>query len=253
MPIDNNQKYLIPLLNSSLVEFFFRTISVLIRGGYLRFIYQYVTQIPICRIAFTTPHDERTALAAEATHTSTNPADLLTFVEERLAAVPEQADVVYDVLVSLAEQMLDLNKQRQEKLEDFTLDLESVLSDSELQRLERLWTPINTARTDDTEAAKRLVEAQEQLGALATQQLDLREDIGRVDEEQWKWLVRRRLGKGSTLPHLVRVYRTRQPAIAALDKRIAETDQLIDQVVYRLYGLTADEIAVVEGKSYGRD
>jgi hypothetical protein len=30
--------------------------------------------------------------------------------------------------------------------------------------------------------------------------------------------------------------------------RIAETDGLIDEVVYRLYGLTAAEIAVVEGK-----
>jgi hypothetical protein len=30
--------------------------------------------------------------------------------------------------------------------------------------------------------------------------------------------------------------------------RLAKTDVLIDQVVYRLYGLTGDEIKVVEGK-----
>ena len=30
--------------------------------------------------------------------------------------------------------------------------------------------------------------------------------------------------------------------------RLAATDRLIDQVVYRLYGLTEEEVAVVEGK-----
>ena len=34
----------------------------------------------------------------------------------------------------------------------------------------------------------------------------------------------------------------------ALKARLAATDRLIDQVVYRLYGLTGDEIAVVEGR-----
>ncbi len=61
-PIDVSQVYLVPLLNSSLVEFFFRTISASIRGSYLRFFDQYVTQIPIRRINFTTPASERTRL-----------------------------------------------------------------------------------------------------------------------------------------------------------------------------------------------
>lgn len=30
--------------------------------------------------------------------------------------------------------------------------------------------------------------------------------------------------------------------------RIEETDELIDQVVYKLYGLTDEEIGIVEGK-----
>ena len=33
-----------------------------------------------------------------------------------------------------------------------------------------------------------------------------------------------------------------------LKARLAATDRLIDQVVYRLYGLTEEEIAVVEGR-----
>ena len=33
--------------------------------------------------------------------------------------------------------------------------------------------------------------------------------------------------------------------------RIRMTDELIDQVVYRLYGLTEEEIGIVEGKAAG--
>lgn len=35
--------------------------------------------------------------------------------------------------------------------------------------------------------------------------------------------------------------------LAAVRTQIERTDRLIDQVVYRLYGLTEEEIAVVEG------
>jgi len=33
----------------------------------------------------------------------------------------------------------------------------------------------------------------------------------------------------------------------SLDRQISATDRQIDQLVYQLYGLTADEIALVEG------
>jgi hypothetical protein len=49
-------------------------------------------------------------------------------------------------------------------------------------------------------------------------------------------------------PALGRVYAQHAPAYQALVDRIAATDDLIDQVVYRLYGLTEEEIAVVEGE-----
>ena len=36
--------------------------------------------------------------------------------------------------------------------------------------------------------------------------------------------------------------------VLPLKERLARTDRLIDQVVYRLYGLTEEEIGVVEGR-----
>lgn len=32
-----------------------------------------------------------------------------------------------------------------------------------------------------------------------------------------------------------------------LEAKLTQTDRLIDQIVYRLYGLTAEEVAIVEG------
>lgn len=40
---------------------------------------------------------------------------------------------------------------------------------------------------------------------------------------------------------------TSLPALLPLKARLAETERLIDRAMYRLYGLTDNEIAVVEG------
>jgi len=121
-----------------------------------------------------------------------------------------------------------------------------MLSHTELQKISRLWTPPNIAQTGERDADKKLAEAQEMLGDLAIRVLELRDDIGALNEEQWKWLLKQRL-RGPDLVGLVKVYRNFQPQVAALDSEIAATDRLIDQVVYRLYGLTSKEIAIVEG------
>jgi len=124
-----------------------------------------------------------------------------------------------------------------------------VLLPADFQKITRLWTPLHPAKEGKVDAARRLVEAQIELGPLATRQLELREDIGLLSEAQWRWLLAQRLGHKSNMARSIKVYRERQPLIAELDARIAATDLLIDQIVYRLYGLTPEEIAVVEGKS----
>ncbi|MFC5136325.1 MULTISPECIES: hypothetical protein [Haloferacaceae] len=37
-----------------------------------------------------------------------------------------------------------------------------------------------------------------------------------------------------------------EPHIEELDEKIAKTDDLIDEIVYELYGLTEEEIEIVE-------
>ena len=48
------------------------------------------------------------------------------------------------------------------------------------------------------------------------------------------------------LGELVAVYRQHGPGYRGLVTRIEATNCLIDQIVYKLYGLTEDEIAIVE-------
>ncbi len=257
---DSHPLYLLALLNSSLVEFFFRSISAMIRGDYLRFIFQYVAQIPIRRIAFTTPEEERAALLKEglALFSQQEYEQLYAFVEARLAHAPEQSDVVHDLLAYLAEQMIALKAQREEKNEDILLTLEGLLPTASLQKLGRLWTPTtplssstptNAGAPENGLDTKKQEEATAILGSLATQQLDFPEHLGLLNEEQWKWLLKRRLGDTiKNLPALVKTYRQFQPAIAALDNHISTTNRAIDQITYRLYGLSQAEIATVEEK-----
>jgi hypothetical protein len=55
------------------------------------------------------------------------------------------------------------------------------------------------------------------------------------------------VGRVTNLSDVMAVYRRHHSDVQALLQRIAATDRLIDQIVYQLYGLTEEEIAVVEG------
>jgi restriction endonuclease TaqI-like protein/Eco57I restriction-modification methylase len=67
IPIEENQEYLISLLNSSLIDFFYRAVSNPIRGNYLRFFTQYVNPTPMRCITFRTSPNERARHVAELT------------------------------------------------------------------------------------------------------------------------------------------------------------------------------------------
>jgi len=56
--ISSSDKYLIGILNSSLITFFYKNISSSYRGGYLRFIYQYLKTIPIYEIDYSDPKEK---------------------------------------------------------------------------------------------------------------------------------------------------------------------------------------------------
>ena len=75
--ISNSELYLLGILNSSLITFFYKNLSSSYRGGYLRFIYQYLVKLLIQTINFSKPDEKK----------------------------------LHDQMVNLVEQMLNLNKK----------------------------------------------------------------------------------------------------------------------------------------------
>jgi hypothetical protein len=56
--IISDQKYLLGLLNSKLITFYYSKVAALVRGGYLRFFNQYIEKLPIYTIDFDKPDDK---------------------------------------------------------------------------------------------------------------------------------------------------------------------------------------------------
>lgn len=252
--IPTDDMYLLTVLNSQVMKFLFSIILPRLRGGFFEPSYVFMKDMPIRCIEATTPDDERTHLTYEAItlYTQNRQSDLLSFIEFQLAHEPERGDVVRDVLAYLAEQMGNLQAKRHSAIGDFSLGLSGELTTAELEKLHRLWTPSTLPKEDGDRTARKKREEIEEildvLGPLATRQLDFYDDIGQLEERQWLWLLKHRFGSRSNMVEIAHIYRKYHPRIAVLDEQLAQTDRLIIAIVYKLYGLTPEEVAIVEGR-----
>jgi hypothetical protein len=151
-----------------------------------------------------------------------------------------RTDTIHDLLAYLAEQMIALHKDKQTLTTDFWTDLEGASDPSTFRRLrDRGKQEAGLARDP---ALARYVNAD----CKSTRTLD--ESLA-WDEAAFKAFVRALAGPVSNLSGLLRVWQTHAPRYRELVERIERTDWLIDQIVYKLYGLTEEEIAIVEGRS----
>jgi hypothetical protein len=229
--LSSDSKYLLSILNSKLILFVFRQFGTERRGGYFEFLGQFISQLPIRRISFSTPATERARLGAklQQLYAEGKHADILAQVGACLPkdgagnfiAEQERSDVVHDLLAFLAERMLEMNKQKQQEIKGFLGWLEGYLG----------------AKVEDLTPKTKLQSYYEH------------------DYESFLAVLRKNRKKLAVDPA------RREPAEALrsefegslrkllpLRERIRQTDELIDAVVYRLYGLTEEEIGIVEGR-----
>ena len=222
--------YLLALLNSHLTFYYLKHICMVLgdadRGGRLRFIYQYMEDLPICRINFTTPTDERNRQLEKAKTLYQFCLDkesidcVLGFVKHHLAADPERSDVVHDLLAFLAEGMLEMNKTKGEEIRGF------------LRWLEReIGSEIDTLKNKTAIQSYFNLSFEELLEILKKNRRAITVDLSSRDFQE----------------SLERGFTNSCAELKPLLSRIQGTDALIDQVVYQLYGLTDEEISVVEG------
>ncbi len=102
IPVDD--RYLLGILNSQLTTFIYSSISSTYRGGYLRFIYQYLAQLPIRTIDFDNPddvemHDEMVALVDTMLSLHKQLPELAGIKREVIEAQIESTDRAIDGLV----------------------------------------------------------------------------------------------------------------------------------------------------------
>ncbi len=208
--------YLLALLNSRLLTFYFSTY-----GKLMDYRYEYypgpVSNLPIRRVEFITSASERKRLTTKAralyeSSLSTKANAILDFTQKELAA--NHADVIHDFLAYLAGQMTDLNKEKQTTAKTFLTDLKEFYgiearSLTPKTKLDEFWK-LETAGLFAHFQANKI-------------------RIKESDEEK----IRARFLKA-------------KDKLVPLDSQINSTDELIDQIVYHLYGLTPAEIKIVE-------
>jgi hypothetical protein len=192
-------------------------------------------QLPIRRISFSTPAPERARLSTELQqlYAQGDFAEILAQVDSCLPkdeagnfiAEQEKSDVVHDLLSFLAERMLEMNKQKQQEIKGFLGWLESYLG----------------AKVEDLTPKTKLQSYYEHdydsfLAVLKKNGKKLAIDPSRREPAE----ALRAEFEGSLRKLL------------PLRERIRLTDDLIDAIVYRLYGLTEEEIEIVEAGSPGK-
>lgn len=238
----NDKTFIIPkadsfclaFLNSSAGFFWARNELSWLRGGFLEYRAQSMANFPIRRIAFVIPPDERARLVEEGKRLYQGflknkiPAPILDLVERCLPKddegnfiqEEEKSDAVHDLLAYLAEQMIELSKQKQKEIKGFLkwikrewkVDIEALALKTKLKEYhkhgfdEMLWTAKRNKKLIKHDPESR--EFQERL------------------EQEWEASMKK---------------------LRPLKEKIPLTDNLIDQIVYKLYGLTEEEIKIVEG------
>ena len=187
--------------------------------------------IPIPKFCFTTPHPSARLVAElQQLYSEGKHDEILAAVESLLPkdeasnfiVEQEKSDVVHDLLAFLAERMLEMNKQKQKEVRGFLDWLEGYLG----------------AKIEDLKPKTKI---------LSYYESDYESLLAVLKKNKKKLAVdpsRREPGEA-----LRAEFEGSMSKLGPLRERIKETDELIDAVVYRLYGLTDEEIEIVEGKA----
>ena len=237
--------YLLTLFNSKLLAWIYNLLAQEEARILAQVKVNKVEKLPIRRISFTMPREKRERLveegiaeatewiekveeAASASFSAFSASMFGRWLDARLTAEPEQSDVVHDLLAHLAERMIEMNKEKQAEVRGFLTWLEREVGAS----IDDLTGKTKLRRyLGDYQKGESHLTLEEFLAILRKNRRKLRVDVSaRAFQER-----------------LAQEYQASLDKLLPLKARLAATDRLIDLIVYRLYGLTEEEVAVVEG------
>jgi hypothetical protein len=242
-PIDGRAPslhYILALMNSRLLAYYYGAIIIgeSLGGGLIHATPGAQGELPIRRIHWMTPDRERTAVAQElkAMYKAASRDGILAQVEQLLpkdaednflgykpgaTGAEEKSDVVHDFLAFLAEQMIEMNKTRHAEVKGFAAWLERQIG----------------AKTDDLSHKTEIETYHEH-------DFNVLLDVLKKNRRKLKVNPDTRAVQEAIEAEFNKSMAKLEP----LKAKIAATDRLIDLIVYRLYGLTEDEIQTVEGE-----
>lgn len=250
--------YLCSILNTKISSFIYNTLfkTLSLSGGYMRFGPPQIERLPIRRIAFVTPEEKRKRLLEKAKelYNAGDIKQILSSITERLqkrhgpnpelvkrhnaeplnkefqipeGALWEQSDVVHDFLAFLAEQMIELNKEKQAEIKGFLAWLEREIG----------------AEVDDLTGKSYL---KNYIGDYQKNEAHLSLDTFLEILKKNKNKLSVNISSRTFIENLEREYNASIKKLLPIKEKLKQTDWLIDQIVYKLYGLMDEEIKIVE-------
>jgi hypothetical protein len=232
-----NLKLLLAILNSSLIGFIFRKKFAIQKDDtFPQILLDDFASIPIRKINFTTEGDRRQqglenlVNLYQTYQTNFDPAPILDQCQHHLNQDPEEADIIHDFLAYLAEQMIELNRHKQTEIKGFLEWLESFIG-----------CPIANLKNKS--------KIQNYLGDYAKQTtldpaLNLEGLIAILNQN--KKLIKIDPSSRQDHTRLKTEYQNSLNTLIPLKTQLKNCDQLIDDIVYQLYGLTPEEKAIIE-------
>lgn len=187
-----------------------------------------IRQLPIRRIEFTTPAEERSQLFNNGKQLykqsllQRNYNSILEFVEHQLKQISEHADIIHDLVAFLAKEMITMSKIKQEEITGFLR-----------------WLEEHIGEKVDNLNNKTKIKAYHNFD-------DIDKFLKLLHQNRNKFGVN--LNTPIIQESIEARFTTSTAKLKPIKIRIAATDRLIDRIIYKLYRLTGEEIRMVEGQ-----
>ncbi len=211
-------EFILALLNSKLLSFIHTMIVPEFGRVFAEVKIVNLEKLPIPCIDFITPIKTREGEVErfKSLYSSCNMDDIIGNVE---TCLPEKSDIVHDLLAYLAKQMIETNKRKNEETKGFLKWLEREIG-SEIDNLANK-TAVKEYHEHDFNQLLEVLKKNRNKVSL--------DPSDRKTQE----LLEKQFAKSMSI-------------LEPLKAKIKATDELIDEIVYRLYGLTEKEIEVVK-------